>query len=108
LCNRPVFLQASTYRRQGDSYPDTWPDWAKVRRPLAPKRGIATGNEVFALTKDSVLGAAVAGYEFAVQVRDGNGETYTLVEEASGTRAGLLLSVWQAKVAQFRDDRVSA
>ncbi|MDP9223584.1 MAG: hypothetical protein M3P18_06955 [Actinomycetota bacterium] len=87
-------------------YPDSWPDWAKTRYPSAPKRGIATGNETFALVKDSLLGVSVGGFDVAVGVRNGNWEMFTLVE-FEGARLPMF-PAWVGKVDEFKDARVSA
>jgi hypothetical protein len=84
--------------------PSTWPDWARRGGGIkCPKRGVATGNEIFVLvdggavfTDPDVTGLAI--------VTDGNDELFWLAE--FDTPAFVAHQVWRLVTTEYADKRL--
>jgi hypothetical protein len=83
--------------------PRTWPDWYK---PSAPKRGLATGNEVFVLappTSRVYLEGDDLPAAFGLVV-DGNGTSVWLLE--FDHPVFVAHQIWRLVVAEYADKRL--
>jgi hypothetical protein len=85
--------------------PSTWPTWAKPDSIKCPKRGVATGNEIFVLVladggaftmPDPVTAAAI--------VTDGNGTRYWLLE--FDHPVFVPTQIWRLVVSEYADKRL--
>lgn len=82
--------------------PSTWPDWTKTI-PRCPKRGVATGNEIFVLTMPFVTAipdeALAAGF-----VQDGTGNDALLIE--LDTPVFVEHQIWRLVTTEYADKRL--
>jgi hypothetical protein len=78
--------------------PRTWPDWAKE----CPKRGVATGNEIFALVDGGAMPLAYTGIAI---VTDGNDDMRWLFE--FDRPVFVEHQVWRLVVTEYADKRIT-
>jgi hypothetical protein len=83
--------------------PSTWPDWTKTI-PRCPKRGVATGNEIFVLTPDDVAVVSDGDIIAWGRVNDGNGNKFLLLELEHASYVSK--QIWRLVATEYADKRL--